>query len=209
MAESSDKTKPQAPVNILLPVCIELKDDVFLNILRTVVNRVRIDENSLCNDLKSGMMAATFAIDSEDVSVNWKELTSKSKQGLQSKMLGFWAIQNFPSLGRKLFGDSWKAHQRECINVVGKESMTPEELDDVIFQKLKLRIIELRVTESTIGMLKHFKKAPVNIGKCNALQISPKMKSFNIVEEHLSLCWDVLKGVEFSSNNSMNIEVSH
>lgn len=221
--ESSDKiTKPLpalSSVYILLPVCFESNYNVFENMVRNIVNRSRMDEDLLrnYNALQSGT-SETFAIDFEDINTNWKKLKRNSQQVRQSKILGFWAVKNFPSLGKKLFGDSWKAHQRKSIDVgkksktpeeidVGKKSMTPEEIDDFIFRKMELRVIELSVQKSTVLSLKYFIKVPKTIAKYNAVTITPKIISFNIGGEALQFYWDELKRGDFSSCKSMNFEV--
>lgn len=199
-----------APVYLLLPTCIESKNDIFLEILRNVVQRTartKLDNNFLYNALKTGMKAETFAINSDDIVGHWKELKSKSEQVRQSKMLGYWAIQNFPSLGKKLFGESWQVPQRKCVDVVGQGSMKPDEIDAVIFRKLKIRLVELSLSESTFSRFKHFVKVPIDIGKFNDVHITQKIKCFDIETEYLQNCWDALKRGKFSMNDSINVNI--
>lgn len=138
MESENHNKQVTVPVYVLLPMCTETKSDVFLNILRNVVGHSKIVENLLDYALQAGMTAETFTIDTEDVMVHWNELNTKSKEIRQSKMLGYWAIENFPSLGKKLHGEPWLAPQRKCVQVVdGNRSLKPDEVDDLIFQKMK------------------------------------------------------------------------
>lgn len=86
-------------------------------------------------------------------------------------MLGFWAINSYPLLGKKVGDESWKAPTRN-IEVTGNQKMNSEEVDTLILQKLKLRAIQLNVRDSTIGRLKYFVKVPASICKNNEVQIS-------------------------------------
>lgn len=197
-------------VNVLLPTCIESKNDIFLEILRNIVQRTartKLDNNYLYTALKSGMKAETFEINSDDTVAHWKDLKSKSEQVRQSKMLGYWAIQNFPSLGKKLFGESWQVPQRKSVAVVGHGYMKPDELDAVIFRKLKIRLVELSLSESTFSRFKHFVKVPIDIGKFNEFHITQKIKCFDIETKHLQNCWDALKHGKFSVNNSISVDI--
>lgn len=81
--------------------------------------------------------------------MNWSMLNSHEQRIRQSKLLGYWAIQNFSSFGSTLFGKTWKAPERKSIEVVGpseSEELQPEEIDEKIFRKLSLRILEINVS---------------------------------------------------------------
>lgn len=196
------------PAYILLPVCVESKNDVFLSVLRSIIARSVIDKIPLNALLINGMKAPTFQIEAEDVGP-WNNLNSQLQQNRQSMMLGYWSIRNFPSLGNKLCGDEWKAPQRRGVKVVGRESMNPEEFDSFIFGKMKLRIIELRVNQSTLQRMKEFIKAPTDIGKVNRIQLSKKMFSLDIENGFHQQCWDVLRsGVLSCGNVNQSVDVS-
>lgn len=120
------------------------------------------------------MKAETFAINSDDIVAHWKELKLKPEHVRQWKILGYWAIQNFPSLGKKLFGESWQ--------------MKPDEIDAVIFRKLKIRLVELSLSDSTFSRFNHFVKVPIDIGKFNDVHITQKIKCFDIETEYLQNC---------------------
>lgn len=201
MGECEKKIK-QA-ICVLLPVCVELETDVFLNILRNVVARsARSELYDLQFDaFTAGLTDDTFYIKSNDMLLNWKELDSKSQRIRQLKLLGFWAIKNYPSLGKKLLGETWQPPQRKSVEVFGNSVMSPDAIDDVIFRKMQLRIMELSVCHSTVtAKLKHFVQAPSNIGKFNEIQISPAIKSFEIENDYLENCWKALKFGSFSMN---------
>lgn len=151
------------------------------------------------------MAGEGFSIESEDISVNWKQLSSESQQIRQSKLLGLWAINNFPLLGKNFFGESYRAPKRNAVEVTGSSMIEPDSIDDFIFPKMKLRMIQLNVSESTIVKLKHFVKAPGCIGKNSEFQISRKMRSFIIDAEFLESCWKALK---FGESMSSDFEVS-
>lgn len=178
-------------VSILLPYCVELNKDLLLEILKNVVWRSRMDDHYV-DALKYGMTAKTLCVKLNDLIVDWKELTSNSQQLRQYRLLGYWAMHNFPALGKKLFGDTCKAVQRQSIEVLRSETMSSDAVDTVIMRKMKLRSIELDVCQSTLSKLRHFVETP-NIVKCNEIRISRKMKSFNIEEDQMEKCWKALK----------------
>lgn len=185
------------PVYILMPICKESKIDGFLNIIKNAINRAK--PNELDNALKLGMSADKFSIELEDTTRDWNELGSKEQQIRQWKLLGFWAINNFPSLGKKLFGWSWQAPERTSLQVVGhSQEINAAEMDAIIFQKLKLRVLQLNTGPSTLTKFKHFVNVSINIGRKNECQVSAKIKSFDIEDEFLENCWKALKMGEFS-----------
>lgn len=135
------------PVLILLPICIELETDVFLNILKNVIGRKKLDDHFIDSTLKVGMRSDKFSIEEEDMSVSWSEKKSKDDQIRQSKLLGYWAINNFPPLGKKLFGSSWQTPNRQSLQVVGHSKViSAEEIDAMVFQKMKIRVMQLNVS---------------------------------------------------------------
>ena len=195
------------PVLILLPICIELETDVFLNILKNVIGRKKLDDHYIDNALKLGMRSDKFSIEEEDISVSWREKKSRDDQIRQSKLLGYWAINNFPSLGKKLFGSSWQTPNRQSLQVVGHSKvLSAEEIDAMVFQKLKIRVMQLNVSPSTLVKINHFVNVPANIGKTNESKISMKIKSFDPYDEWNEQCWKALKLGSFSLDG--NYEVS-
>lgn len=159
--------------------------------------------------LKSGMTAKTLCVKQNDLLVDWKELTSKSQQLRQYQLLGYWATHNYPDLGKKLFGETWKAVQRQSIEVIGSEAMSSDAVDAVIMRKMKVRSIELNVCQSTLSKLRHFVETPNNIVKCNEIRISPKIKSFDIKDDYIEKCWKALKygNLPMSEVGSISIEL--
>lgn len=188
------------PAYIFLPGCAHSDNDVFLNVVRAIIGRSNIDKNPMNNSLIRGMNASTIRIQSEDVGP-WNDLNSPSHQIRQAQMLGYWSIKHFPSFAIRLCGDTWKAPQRQCVQVDGSDSITPNDFDSLIFDKLKLRIIELRVDHGTLQRLKNFIKAPTNIGKENRFRHSNKMFSFDIEKGFDRQGWDALRSGVFSSSN--------
>lgn len=194
------------PVLILLPICIELETDVFLNILKNVIGRKKLDDHFIDSALKLGMRYDKFSIEEEDMSVSWSEKKSKDDQIRQSKLLGYWAINNFPSLGKKLFGSSWQTPNRQSLQVVGHSKViSAEEIDAMVFQKMKIRVMQLNVSPSTLVKINHFVNAPANIGKTNESKISIKIKSFDPDDEWTEQCWKALKLGSFSLNGSYEV----
>lgn len=200
------------PFNVLLPVCVETKTDVFLIILKNHVARharSMLDGHYLVNAFMSGMSGEEFSIEAEDISVDWTKLDSESQQIRQWKLLGLWTVNNFPSLLKKLLGKSFRVPQGNVVPVNWNsafEADSPDRIDEFIFPKMKLRNIELNVTESTKIKLKHFTKVPGFIGKSTEKRISRKIKSFDVDDEFVERCWEALKTGEFSIN--LDFEVS-
>lgn len=197
---SNNKNTGMIPPYFLLPYCPESKIDAFFGVLKSIINRKSIDENCYDSSLKSAMNGENFCIDSMDLVMNWSMLNSHDQRIRQSKLLGYWAIQNFTSFGNVLLGKAWKAPERKSIKVVGSsesEEMQPEEIDEKIFQKLSLRILEIGVSNSTLAKLKNLVSVPITIGRKNELQISVKLKSFDIHDGCMEKCWRALKSGRF------------
>lgn len=191
------------PLYIILPICTEANVDIFINILKNAVSRMRMAESHLENAFRAGMAGEILSIHEYDISVNWEELHSKTQQIRQCKLLGYWAIHNYPLLGKKLFGESYNPPERKSVMVTDKENsslMTADEVDSFIFPKMKLRAMELNVSQSTWVKLKHFVKVPATIRKCNELKLSIKMNSFDITDDCIENCWKALKSGKFSAN---------
>lgn len=186
--------------HVLLPYCNESNNDVFMNILKNALARSKFDVHYLDRAFISVMNGDQLAIQQEDVKVNWTLLHSKKQQIRQSKLLGYWTMNGFPSLGKKLFGKKYRAPKRIAVEVVGNAVMSPETVDDFITPKMKLRLIQLNVNKSTVAKLKHFVKAPAFVGKINEQRISRKMKSSDIKPEFLETCWQALKCKKFPKN---------
>lgn len=201
---SENKEIVGSSFNVLLPICSQSKNDVFLNILKSIVARAILNDN-LINAFQSGMHGENFSIESEDISIDWKKLNSEPQQIRQSKLLGLWAINFFPSLGKKLLGDGYRAPKRNAVEVIGSSVIEPDSIDGFILPKMKLRIIELNVSESTKAKLKHFVKAPCYIGKNSGIQISRKMKMFNIDKEFHERCWKALKFGEYPVTSDFEV----
>ncbi len=206
--EDKNDIKITPSVNILLPICVESETDVFFNILRNVIARSKLDEHILDNAVKLGMMGDKFYIKSKDLTKKWSDLVTMSQQIRQSKLIGFWAIDNFPSLGKKLNGKLWKASKEKCLQFSGNsKTVTAAEIDSIIFQKLKIRVIQLNVSESTLSKLKLFVHVPAIVGRKNESQISPKIKVFDIDDNWVEKCWEALKLGYFSLDVSVSVQV--
>lgn len=201
------KSKNAPAFHILLPVCTESKFDVFLNILRCVVARSKLDEHHLTKAFMSGMKGKSFAVEMDDLTLSWKHLKSEEQQIRQSKILGCWAIVNFPSLQRKLFGDTHQTPPRNGVSVVGNPQMKADNIDEIVFAKMKLRVVELSVSGSTFIKLKHFVKVPgfVGVRRSNEISISMKMVSFDVDADFVESCWDALRCGEFSISSDYEV----
>lgn len=196
------------PPHFLFPFSTESKTDGFFGLLKCIINRKSVDENCFDSSLKSAMSGEMFCIHSEDLIMDWSMLNSDDQRIRKSKLLGYWAIQNFSSLGRTLCGKTWKAPERKSIEVVGpsgSEQLQPEQIDEKIFQKLTLRILEINVNSSTLAKLKHFVKVPCTVGKNNEQQISPKIKLFDIDDGYIEKCWRALKSGVFQVNFEVRV----
>lgn len=194
-------------VFILLPICAELKIDVFLKILTNLIRHSKLDKDAIDNAFKLGMSGDEFSIKEEDLSENWTISKSIDEQKRLTKLLGYWANNNFPSLGKMFFDRSWKPPKRRSLKVKGRsKEISADEIDAFVSQKLEIRVIQLNIPEGTLRKVRHFVNCPANIGKKNELQISNKVKSFDVDDEWKEECWRALKLGSFSLDG--NSEVS-
>lgn len=195
------------PVCVLLPFCVELENDVFLNILRLVVGRLKLDGHDDIEALKSGMTDDVLYVKSNDLMSNWKDLDSKPQRFQQLKLFGFWAARNFPSLSKKLLGEQWQGFQGKRVEVIEDPMMPADEIESLISQKMQIRIMELNVSNSTLDKIKHFVKTPISIEKFNRLKITQKINSFEVKVDHIQRCWEALKCGKFSLNKISEVRL--
>lgn len=201
-------------VYVLLPTCVELKHDVFFNVLKNVVFRVgraRLTEYFQDHAFKSGMMNDGVHIDEDDVSVSWQIRNSKREGIRQSQLLGYWSTTNYPTFGKVFFGDTWQAPKGNFVTVKtrnGVKSMAADEIDNIIFQKMKCHLVELKVSTSTLSILNNFVKVPISeIDVENESQVSPKMKFFDIKKDDMEKCWEALKRGVWLSNTQVRKKI--
>ncbi|XP_037039792.1 uncharacterized protein LOC119076893 isoform X2 [Bradysia coprophila] len=181
--------------HIILPFCVETEYDPFLAVLKCAVAREVLKNNDLFCAFKSAMEGEDFFLKNKDLTHCWKTLETETQKKRQMKLLGFWAIANFPTLGDRLFGEAFQSSRREKIFVAGGTYVQAEEIDQLVFSKIKLNVIRLTVHGSTRNKLKHFVEVPdsVGAGRLNELKISRKMDSFDVHNNYLQSCWDALK----------------
>lgn len=193
---------PIIPTYILLPLYSELQPDVFLEILKKIVARTRLGEDYIESAFITGMDSKTLFMKScEDLSAVSNEHISKSKQIRLFKLMGFWAVNNFPLLGKKLCGEAWQPpKERKIIFGNGETVMDDKQIDEFISPKFKIRVIELSVSNSTWIKIKHFVAVPSNICEKNPRRISKKMKALDILPAHIESCWLALKLGKFLIN---------
>lgn len=206
--EATDKNsmKIKPPVYILLPICVETKTDVFYNILKKTLARKKLKDHYLDTAFKMGLMGDKVYIEMDDINRNWRELESKDQQIRQSKLIGYWAIDNFPSLGKKLCGKSWSPSKESRVQVIEhSKEISSQENDATVFQKLKIRVMQLNVSENTFCKLKHFVNVPAYIGKSSGSQITPKIKSFDVDCEWVEQCWKALKMGHFPLDVNVHV----
>lgn len=210
--EGMEETTILTKVYILLPICAELKYekkqeyDVFLKILKNVIGRSKLDKDAIDNAFKLGMRGDEFSINEKDLSENWPILKSFKVQKRLTKLLGYWASNNFPSLGKKLFERSWTPPKRRSLKVNGRSNeISADQIDAFVSQKLDIRLIELSVSQSTLAKVRHFVNCPANIGTKNELQISDKVKSFDVDDEWKEECWRALKLGSFSLDGKSEV----
>lgn len=184
--------------HILLPTCNESEEDVFHNVLKSILYRSKYENSFLDNAFKLGMSGGVFPIEEEDLAMNWKQLNSEEQQIRQSKLLGFWAVENFPSLGKQLYGPSWQAKVKSLQSNTHSKEISAEEINAMIFKKLKLRVLQLNVSDSTLGKLKYFVNVPDNIARKNESKVSKTIKAFDIDDQWVKHCWKALKLSGFS-----------
>lgn len=203
---SPNAEKKITPVYILLPFYTELKLDVFVTILKKVVSRKKSSDDYVVGAFTSGMSAKTLFIESEDLLVNCNDEISMPQLIRLVKLLGFWAVNNFPSLGRKLLGEIWMPSKERTVNIGNQKIMDDKQMDATMFQKFKLRVIELSVSDSTWVKVKHFVDVPASVCEASSDQISKKMKMFDIQDAYIDDCWQALKVGKLTVN--VNFEVS-
>lgn len=191
------------PVYLLLPMFTELKQDVFLNLLKKIVARTKFGDG-IESAFTSGMTAKTLFIESEDLSAKRNDETM-SQQIRLSKLMGFWAVNNFPSLARKLLGECWNPPGDRTVNIGNQKTINDQEVDDIVFQNLKLRVIELSVSSSTLCKIKHFVTVHASICENNPVEISKKMRMFAIQDSHIDGCWQALKAGKFIMNPDFEV----
>lgn len=191
---------------ILLPTCVEhdTDDDVFLSIVKNTVGRSKLTKNVL--EFKTGMSGKQIQVVPDDLLLNWKESTSENRKN-QFKLLGFWAVTNYPSIGKKLFGGDWQAPERISVKIVGSEVMDEVAVDAIIFKKMQLRIVELNVCPSTCEKMKHFVRAPITVAKCNEETITRQIKTFDVQDEFIEDLWEVAKLGQLSSKTTLDVSV--
>lgn len=192
------------PMCVLLPTCLETDTDVFFEILKSVILHTRLHDNFHIPSIISGMVGETFQVDTQDLSDDWKTLTSHSRQVRQSKLLGFWAARHYPLIGKKLIGASWQPHNICNVEMSELTEITEEEIDQIVSKKMKIRIIELNVCKGTLKKLNYFVRAPMSIGRDKVITLSSKMKSCDIQSEYIEECWEALKLGRFSPNFEVN-----
>ncbi|KAG4065651.1 hypothetical protein HA402_014715 [Bradysia odoriphaga] len=188
-------------INILIPDCTRSEHNVFFSILKNVVFRVghaKLTEHFLDNAFKDGMKAREFQVDLH-TAATWNIDSSRRDKILLSKLLGCWASRNCQTFGRILYKEKWET--------TDSRSVLANNIDKFVYKTLKCILIELDVSESTLTNLKHFVKVPVNeIGLENMVQISPKMKVYQIKNIHWEKCWMSLSRGEWlgSSHGEIN-----
>lgn len=189
--------------HIILPFCVESDFDVFLTVLKYSVARWKFDQNAYTCAFMSAMRGESFDAKSKDLTRHWGSMKSEKQQIRQMKLLGFWTIVNFPSLGKKLFGQSFKASPRNEVLIVENEEFTADKIDRIVFPKLHLRVIELTVNISTFSKLKDFVKVPVFVcaERKNEIRVSRKLISFEVDEKYVPNCWEALKTGVFTMDS--------
>ncbi len=199
-------------VHVLLPVCVELKHDIFFNILKNVVGRVsrsKLAEHYMDNAFKTGMIADEIIIQENEVSSSWKKDQSSEASVRQSQMLGYWSRAQCPGFTKIFFGENCKPRQENVVKIksmCGTKTMTSDEVDKVISQKMECAIVELCISESTVTNLKQFVHVPINeIEVYGEVKITQQMKSCNIKDEYISKCWAALKHGEWFEDDSTQV----
>lgn len=169
--------------------------------------RVKLIDHYLDNAFKSGMVSEEIRIVSDDTSLCWRNRNSKREGIRQSKLLGYWTTTNFASLGKVFFEDSWEASKGNFVTVESgnnTRTITAAEIDEIILPKMKCSVIELNVCESTLSNLKHFVTVPIDeIEVYNALQLTRKMRFFDIRKDYVEKCWTALKRGKWQGNRQV------
>lgn len=211
--ENCPKNNPV--VYFLLPICVDSQYDVFFNLLKNVVSRVgraKLANYYLDNAFKSGIMGEEMRVDvtTDNISSIWNKRSTKQDLIRQSKLLGYWTSTNCATFGKVFFGDSWRSPKGNFVQVVssnGIQTMTAAQIDAIVFPKMKIHLIELNVSESTLkDKLKNFVQVPINeIDVYNMSQISPKMKSYDIKNEYVEKSWTALKRGKWMINTDTEV----
>ncbi|XP_037025682.1 uncharacterized protein LOC119067043 [Bradysia coprophila] len=188
------------PIYVLLPTCLETDTDVFLEILKSVVLHTRLHDNFHIHSIISGMDGEVFEVDVDDLTTDWKNLTSHSRKVRQSKLLGYWAARNYPLIGKKLIGAAWQPSNTCNVQVSEPMEIAKDRIDEIVAKKLQIRIIELNVCRGTSKKLNYFVRAPIGLNGGNVVALSSKMKAFDIKSEFVAECWNALKVGVFPSN---------
>lgn len=197
-------------VYVLLPTCVECKYDVFFNLLKHVVGKVghaRLTEHFLDNAFKSGMMNDSIQIDEDDVSLDWTICNSKREGIRQSQLLGHWSTTNCPNFGKVMIGDTWQAPEGKSVMVKTRKGVLPfaaDEIEKIIFEKMKCHLVQLNVKTTTLSNLQHFVQVPISeveVGK--GCQVTAKMKIFDIKKDCMEKCWEALKRGAWLSNTQV------
>lgn len=197
-----EKSNKITQVYLLLPVLTVLKKDVFLHLLTKTLARKKFGDG-IESAFTSGLTAKTLFLKSKDISANVNDETM-SQQIRLSKLMGFWAVNNFPSLGRKLLGDSWNPTEDRTVTIEN-QTMDDKEIDAIVSQKLKLRVIQLSVSSSTLSKIKHFVSVDVSVCENNPVDISKKMNMFDIQDALIDDCWQALKAGKFIMNTDFEV----
>lgn len=165
--------------------------------MKCVVARSNENRHHLTETFISAMEGEKFVIEMDDLKLSWSQLNSKEQQIRQSKILGLWSIVHFPSLRKKLCGEM---HQVPRVNADTEISV--EKIDELVFSKMKLRVVKMSVSESTFNKLKHFVKVPGCVGnqRINEIKIAKKMVGFDVDTDFVDSCWDALKNGKFSDD---------
>lgn len=121
------------------------------------------------------------------------------------KLLGFWAIENFPLLVKRFHGPNFEAPERVGL-VLNGTLIDPEEVDSTVFRKLVLRFLQVEATPSTICKLKHFVEVPEMVPMVNEQQLSPRVKAFDIGHENMEDCWQALSLGSFVAISSSEVK---
>lgn len=193
MNSTNKNTVGAGPIYVLLPFYTEFSCNVFLDILKKIVSRTRLGDNEIESAFISGMGAGTLFRKPEDFSTKCTENSPVSKQVRFAKLLGIWAADNFPSLGKKLMGERWQPPNGRMANELIYENKQMQSI-------IQLRVIELRVECSTFEKVKHFVQVPASVCMGEAIQISKKLRMFAIDDRQIEDCWQALKSGKYTRN---------
>lgn len=181
-----------AATYILLPVYNELESDLFLNIVKKIVSRTRL-ENYLELSLMSGMERRKLIIECDPND------PSRSGEIARASLLGYWCCKNFPSFCKKLLGEQWYPSNGRKVFIGTNQNISDSDVDRLIFSSMELRVLELSVNASTLEKLKHFVSVPANICANNPVSISKKMRVFEVAESYIENGWAGLRYGKFNA----------